>query len=274
MNATRAGTERQGGYSLAEVLVAAAVVGVLAAGVAGLLLGQGRFFEAHERDVLARQGAASAVEMLASELRSAGAGEIVRAEPDRLEVRFVLLRAVVCGSDGRDVATILVYDRVAAPNVPSGFRGVAVSDGEGFVYHDGWRGRVVAEGGQPRAVCLRAGAPGDREPEAYRTLAGWSSLPGDPPGRGTLLRVYGLLTYRFGPARRGRGVALWRNRQEVAASFGSASSFRYRTPAGVVPGVAPGGLVGIREVRLRLTPSPPGGGRTLRYVVPLRDARR
>lgn len=261
--------QRERGYSLAEMLVATAVVGILATGVAGLLLGQGRLFEAHEEAVLARQTVRAAVEVLASELRRAGPGDLVRAGADGLEVRFDILRAVVCGSDGRDVATILVYDGVAAPNVPSGFRGVAVSDGKGFVYRDGWRGRVADEGEAPRSICVASGAPGDRRPDAYRTLAGWSSLPEGPPPRGALLRVYGLLSYRIEPARRTPGLALWRNRQELAAPFGASSSFAYRTPSGLVSSVAAERVGRVREVHLRLTPLAPERGESLRYVVPL-----
>lgn len=274
MRAERATTATAGGYSLAEMLVATAVVGILATGVAGLLLGQGRLFEAHEEAVTARQDVRAAVDVMASELRFAGAGDVVRAEPDRLEVRFVLIRAVVCASEGRDAATIFVYDSVAAPNLPRGFRGVAVSDGEGFAYRDGWRGRVIGEGGEARAVCVGAGAPADRRPSAYRTLAGWSSLPGGSPRRGDLLRVYGLLTYRLDPARRSEGLALWRNRQELAAPFGGGSSFAYRTPSGVVPSVPAEKATAVREVHLRLSRPEAGERETHRYVVPLRGGPR
>ncbi|MFQ5689648.1 MAG: PilW family protein [Gemmatimonadota bacterium] len=277
--ATAAGHRRTGGFTLLEALVSVIVAGLLGTATLTLLRGQNRFYGYTDDAVYAQQNLRAATDLLASELRMAAPTDLLAATPDSVSVRFDLVRAVVCDSTAPDEATLFVYDSVTNANLPS-FRGTAFSGpyDSAFAYADGWAGNVTETGGAPRTDCVARGAPGGASSGAYRRVVGWQArFGGDVPDRGSLVRVYGRLTYRFAPSSFGSGLAIWRNNQELVSPFVSGARFQYVLNDGSVTGtVAPSAFAAVRTLRLTATARGDGANRSgvqrsISFDVPLRN---
>ena len=125
----RAGHARSAtGFTLVEVLIAISVAAVLGLALISLVVKQGRFYTRNRDAVYAQQSLRSAVDLLATELRMASATDILAAGSDSVVLRSDVSRAVVCDSLAPDEVALFVYDSVRAANLPSRFRGTAISE--------------------------------------------------------------------------------------------------------------------------------------------------
>ncbi len=220
------------GFSLHELLIAVTVATVLGAALISLIRSQSEYYGRQEDAVVAQQNIRAVYDLMGTEIRPVSGADLLLAGPDSFAVRSDVSRAVVCDSVGPDEAVVFVYDSVLAANLPPSFRGVAISrpSDSTWAFADGAALTVLETGSRPRAICAGAGAPTGAPDDRYRRLARFlSAFPAGAPPRGTLLRVYGRLTFSFvnGPAR----SSLRRNSQELATPFGRAR-FGYRLSDG------------------------------------------
>ena len=218
----------ESGFSLVELIIAVTLTGVVGAAVVSIIRAQADFYGRLQDGVIAQQNIRAIHDLMGSEIRPASGSDLLAASPDSIVFRFDVSRAVVCDSTGPNEAVVFVYDTVSAVNVMPAFRGLGISGpaDSTWLYADGLVPSVLETGGVPRAVCVNAGAPASAPDDRYRKVAGFpTALPHGAPPRGTLLRVYGRLTYSF--SARAGGAALRRNAQELATLFRTAN-FGYR----------------------------------------------
>lgn len=255
---------RAAGFTLAELLVVMVVVGLIGAGVVGLMVDQNRFYGATQDRSFADVSRRGVADLVTSELRMLSTADLRRATADTILARFDLAQAVVCEVDGiTDNVTLVVHHR-PDPALPSGRTGTAYSSPfeADFVYADGWTSTFLAQGGgpmtPPKSTCVDDGAPPGLAPEQYR-IESWTGHPSGLPTAGSVVRVYGDLVYTFGASDQGSGLALWRNDQELVAPFGGGAAFSYVMDDGSVQAsVAPADHDDIRSVRV--TAEALGGG--------------
>lgn len=241
------------GYTLAEMLVAMVLAGIVGGSVLGVLLRQNSFYRQANDLVYAEQSLRAGLDLMASELRMASPRDLLAAEPDSVSVRFDVWRGVVCTSDAStDEAAVFVHDSVGNANVPASFRGYGFSNPYDSLYDygDDWSASVDLSSGQTE--CENAGSPAGQESWRYRTLSGWGSSPQDTvPDRGAVLRHYGRLTFRFDPSNFTSGTAVWRNSQELVAPFEEEAAFSYLMADGSVQSsVSPADFPDVRAVRV------------------------
>lgn len=270
---------RPAGFSLVEVLIAITVATVLGAGILALVLGQNRFYGQNDDAIYAEQSLRAALDLMAAELRMASPTDLFEAESDRVSVRFDVLRAVVCAvNSGVSTVDLFVYDDVSNANLPSDFRGTAVSgayDGT-YTYRDGYDGSG-ATNGAAETVCTVNGAPPGEPKDRYRRAGSWHSDLAAATDTGSIVRVYGRLVYRFADSGFGSGLAVWRNAQELVSPFEEGARFRYVMDDGSVRDAVSGSeLTDVRTIRIEMTatgddPNRYGIARQIEFDVPLRN---
>jgi prepilin-type N-terminal cleavage/methylation domain-containing protein len=272
---------RVGGFTLVEVMITIVVASVLGGALLTLVVGQQRFYTTSDNALLAQQNVRAAVDLVAAELRMASPEDIVRAQSDSVVVRFDLMRAVVCDTLGGGQADIFVYDSVTNANLVSSFRGTAYSGpyDSAFVYGDSFTPTVASTGGTAQTNCRNNGADpnGTAASGDFRRTSGWAAEYGITPLRGSLVRWYGLLSYRFGASTSVSGSdAIWRNNQELVSPFESGAQFQYVMASGSVQNSVSGpNLDKIREIRVVVIATGEGSAfnvrRPVTYDIPLRN---
>lgn len=273
-----AGTRRQEGFTLAEMLVALAGAGLLIGLLIGMLASQSRFHLRNEDAIQASQIARALSDGMGAEIRSAGPGDLLLATPDTVSIRLDVLKAVVCGAASGGSIDLFAYDSIAA-NLHSGWRGTALSGpyAAAWVYADGFT-PASSVSSAAETACRAAGA--DRANRMsnrwFRRTSGWSGGFAAMPAPGSLARVYGRLTYAIRPSDSEPGtVSIRRNGQEFVSPLQSGTAFEYRLSSGAIQAaVAPGDLSRVREVRLTGTAIGRNGraaGRRVVYAMSLRN---
>ena len=173
---------KRGGFSLAEVLVALALLGIVAVGAGRLLLTEQRSYrEIGQRADLA-DNLRAAADILAADLWSLDAvdGDILALGPDSIRIRAERRFAVVC----RGLAGALTFRSSLAFGVRDFRAGDSI-----LVYVPGdsiWSVGAVTTGPAP-AACPDS-APGERIDV---------SLAGSVPSAGTPVRGFEIVTYRL-----------------------------------------------------------------------------
>jgi len=221
---------RQAGFTLVEALIALVISGVLATALISLLLGQSRFYERTDAQIYAEQSLRGSMDIVSSELRMGSGADLLAAEPDSVSLRYDQVRAVVCDSTGLDAVAAFALERITDANLAAGFSGTAVSGPyeEEFDYADGWLPTESSTGSGPKATCVAAGAPPGLADDDYAVLTGWVSQLGARPDPGSIVRVYGRLTYRLAPSTFfATRTALWRGSQELIGPLANEASFSY-----------------------------------------------
>lgn len=277
--AGRASPRQAAGFTVVEAIIGLVVGGLLASATLALVLGQSRYYERMGDQIWAEQTSRATSGLMVSELRQATARDLLAAESDSVSVRYDFGRAIACDSTGVDEATLLAYDSVAAWGLAADFRGTACLDpSTGHVeYADGFVPTAIETGEEPRAACTANGAPGTGVDSDYTTAVGWSAaFAGGVPDRGSLVRFYGRLTYRFAPSSFFEArTALWRGTQELTGPFADGAALRYVMADGSVRDrVDAPDFREVRAVRVRVTSVGPGADRydtrrELQYDVPL-----
>jgi len=247
-------TRKKSGFTLIEVLIALSVAAILGVTVSGLMIGQQRFYRHADATIVSQQNLRAALDLMTAEIRMASPTDLIAATPDSIAFRADLIRAVVCDSTGPDEAVLFVYDTVTTANLGIGFRGAAFSGAydSAFVYADTWTPSVGAVGGSSETLCVANGAPAGLNPKFYRRVTGWSGQFGDVPDRGSIVRFYGRLSYRFGPSTFSTGnLAIWRNNQELVSPFANGGTFRYvMNDNSVLSSVSGAQLANVASIRI------------------------
>ncbi|MFV1988235.1 MAG: PilW family protein [Gemmatimonadota bacterium] len=267
------------GFTLLEVLITIVVSGVLGGALMTLVVGQQRFYSRSDNELLAQQNIRAAVDLMGTELRIAGADDIILATSDSIVARFDILRAVICDTLGGGEANIFVYDSIPAVNLPSSFRGTAFSPpyDSAFVYGDSFTPGSTASA-TARTNCMANGADpnGTASTAQFRGTTGWAAEYGVTPPRGSLVRWYGALTYGFRASVSDSGFdAIWRNGQELVTPFETGAAFKYVMADGtVVNSVTGANLANIRVIRVVVIATGTGPfnvSRPVTYDIPLRN---
>ncbi len=268
--AWRSGRPRAG-FSLIEVLLVLALLGTVSSAAIWLFIKNSRFYDRSDETIGARENLRATIDLLSAEVRQASPADFLAAASDSLTIRFDVSRAIVCDSTAPDQVALVVFDTVRAANVPSTFRGTAVSDpyDSSFTFLDGWRSPVIGKGSGPRAACEARGASTELPSSRFRAVSGWRSRYGKLPPAGSFVRVYGRLSYRLGTSSFEPGLGVWRNGQELASPFAEGSSFSYILEGGAEQSAVPVGDLGrIRAVHIRLEGTGRSGG--ARFQPPVR----
>lgn len=278
------------GFTLVEMLIALVITGIMAAGVISLLMGQNRFYGSTDDVVYAEQNLRATSDLLGSELRgmfvrSSASSDLVTAQDDQLTFRLDTHRGVVCHVDGDDVYAFL-FSEPAAPNVDGGAaRGYAFREAyssSAWTYDESWdpRGSLDRSTGQNTTItetCETNGGPADDAAnyDQFVLFRNWggASVPDD----GSILRLFGRVTYSFGSSGFGSGTAVFRNGQELAAPFESDAAFSYVMDGGGVQSSVSSGSIGDVE-RIRISATAVGEGanrydvtRDLEFDIPLKN---
>ncbi|MFW6193738.1 MAG: PilW family protein [Gemmatimonadota bacterium] len=233
------------GFTLVEMLIALVITGIMAAGVISLLMGQNRFYGSTDDAVNAEQNLRATSDLLASELRgihagSGSASDLVTAQSDELTFRLDTHRGVVCETTADDVYVYL-FSEPSAPNVKSSGRGHAVREafaGSAWTY-DGWdptSGTMSRATGPSHGIAetCEDGSGPEATSSNYSRFVVFEDWSAAEPEVGSILRIYGEVTYEFGDSGFGSGTAILRNDQELAAPFEDDAGFRYVMDGGDV----------------------------------------
>lgn len=271
----------QSGFTLIEALIALVISGLLASALISLLIGQSRFYERTDDAIYAEQSLRATFDLMSSELRMASGADLVAAEGDSVRVRFDVARAVVCDSVDADEAALFVYETISSANLPESFVGTAYSGPweSDYAYADGWTGSVSETGSGPKAVCTAAGSPTTGPDDLYLAITGWSgTFEGGVPERGSVVRRYRALTYRFGASSFfASRTALWRGSQELVGPFEDGAAFSYVMDDGSIESAVSGSdLEDVTAVRVTATAIGDGANRfgvsrSIEFDIPFRN---
>jgi prepilin-type N-terminal cleavage/methylation domain-containing protein len=271
---------REDGFTLVEAMIAMVITGILASAMVSLLIGQSSFYERTDDQIWAEQSLRATFDLVSSEVRMASAADVLAAEEDSVTLRFDYLRAIVCDSTAADEAALMAFDTILNANLTA-LTGTAYSGPyeTDYEYADGFVPTQTAVGTAPKAVCTANGTTASGPDNAYASMTGWSSQFTDGvPDRGSIVRLYGTLTYRFAPSAFFRSRrALWRGTQEMVGPFEENAAFSYVMDDGSVESsVSSGDLDEIVAVRISATALPDGANRfgverTLEFDIPFRN---
>ncbi len=241
------------GFTLIEVLITLVMSVLLGGALISLLAGQSLFYAKSDQIISAERNIRAAAELLSTEIRMAAPEDLVAATPDSIALRYDVLRAVVCDSTAPDEVAAFVLDTVSDFGLSGAVTGLAFSGpyDSAFAYADGFTAAVTGSGSVPKTVCTDNGAPGTLPSAYYRTLSGWQAQFGYLPDRGSYVRVYRLLTYRFAPSVFATGRTLWRGSDELVGPFADSASFSYvMADGGIQATVSGSALDSVRALRV------------------------
>lgn len=275
------------GFTLVEMLVALVITGIMAAGVITLLMGQNRFYGSTDDVVYAEQSLRATSDLMGSEMRSihpgtGGGSDLVTAQSDELTFRLDTHRGVVCAVNSGDVYVFL-FSEPSAPNVDASSRGHAVREAyaSSTWSYDPWdpMSTTLERADSPTSsvagTCESGGGP-DATSGNYDQFVVFRSWGTTEPEVGSILRIYGEVTYEFGASGFGSGTAIFRNDQELAAPFESDAAFSYVTSSGVQNSVSSGSFDTVERVRMSATAVGEGANRydvsrDLQFDIPLKN---
>lgn len=220
------------GFSLVELVVAMAIMGILGVGLVRIIINNSHFVSQSDAMMDARETARAAMYSMLGELHMVGDRDLVAATRDSITVRLPYTFGMACQTTGGvTVVTLMPTDSLMyATAVPEGLAWRDSSSGA-FTDPSVITGITVA----PSTNTLACTQDSIRQIPGSR-LVGVSGIQGvNIPPSGSLLYLYQTVTYKFAtsadvPGRRG----LWRKAgaaayEEVAAPFDSAAGFAYLT---------------------------------------------
>ena len=144
------------GFSLPEALIALTISTVLVMLAGTVFLVQNDYYGHVLLRSQVQENARAMTEMVATEVRSIGAGGFIVADSSRLVIRVPMVTALVCGRQGSDVMV----------HVPGGLASITTAEVSGFghlasgtwSYYDNTWGQLLKTGGNPRQECSSNGA--------------------------------------------------------------------------------------------------------------------
>jgi prepilin-type N-terminal cleavage/methylation domain-containing protein len=242
------------GFSLAELVVALLLAGIIGLALARLVISQARFVAAQDGMLQARSGARAALNAMSGELRALTPGGLVAATPDSITVRVPYAFGVACIQVfGTTVVSLLPGD--------SAIYRSATASGYAWDSTGTWRFVSPATVGSLNVfpLCLLA-----TPPIATLSAPGWTAkgftVSGTRPSAGSLVYLYQRIVYAFAPSAALPGrKALWRRvastgvSDELVAPFDTGSTFAFLVGSRLsVRTTAPALLDSVRGVQVRL----------------------
>lgn len=240
------------GFSLAELMVALVIAGVIGVALTRLMVNQARFVSGQETRMMARAGARAGFNVIVQELRSVTYGGLVAANPDSITVRVPVAFGVACRqvSGGRIGVSLLPRD--SALYAETAISGYAWQNSAGtwtFVEPATTSGGSIGDctGASPR----------------ISTIPGGTQIrltPNDTAAVGAPIYLYHTTRYALATSATITGrLALWRTllysntREELVVPFDTSSSFGFLVGSNLTYQAAvPSSLDSVRGIRLRL----------------------
>ena len=246
-------TRRRPGFSLAEMMVALLLAGIIGTALARLIINQSRFVAMQDGMMRARSGTRAALNVLSAELRAVTDGGLMAATPDSIDLRVPYAFGVACqqSSNTTNVALLPGDSALFSSAVHGGY---AWRDTTGaFVFEQG--GTVSAGTCAPPAPAITVLATTGW---AARTVAVAKNNTRTPVG--AVVYLYQRIRYAFAPSATIPGRrALWRTvlttgtRDELVVPFDSTSTFTFLVGNAYTLQVAPPAVLdSVRGVRIRL----------------------
>jgi len=248
-------TDRRG-FSLAELMVALVIAGIVGAALTRLMINQSRCVATQDGLMRARSGARAGFNVIVQELRMVTPAGLLAAAPDSVTARVPFAFGVACSqpSGGQQAILLLPFD--SANFASASLTGFAWRDSTGayqFV-----EPATLTNGSGPSSACTGV------TPSPIAVPAGWLVVYVSPNDLATLpgaaLYLYQTVRYEIAPSAELPGRrALWRTvvgtgtREELVTPFDTTSRFsflvenRLTAQAGV-----PAVLDSVRGLRLRL----------------------
>jgi prepilin-type N-terminal cleavage/methylation domain-containing protein len=242
------------GFSLAETLVALAIMGVIGVALTRLMVDQSQFFNEQSSQMNARSVSRSATSMVIQELRMLDVGGgVVAASRDSITIRVPYRMGVVCGTSGNTTVSLLPVD--SSMNATAGFSGYAWRDSTTGAYSYQETGTTTSSGSA--STCTT---------NYVTTLSGGTVLavaPAAPSGAtpGTPIFLFQRVTYSFknsisvpGTIGLFRRVVANNTEEELVAPFDTAAKFRFfDLNSATAQDAVPSPLSNMRGVELVLT---------------------
>jgi hypothetical protein len=221
------------GFTLAEVLIALVMTGVIGAAITSVFVTQSSFYDRQEKESFARGVTRGATNVLTSDLRMVERDSgVVQASSSRLVLRVPYIMGVSCGGSGGTTMVVrhLRTDPILlADTVYSGYARMR-ADGS-YRYHDlpsGSSHRPTLNDGN--ATCVAAGIDSIRGGGGTLTIPTPASADIAPAGHPVLL--YQLVTYEFKTV--AGQLGLWRtvhrkggSGELMVAPFAPTAGFRF-----------------------------------------------
>ena len=242
------------GFSLAETLVALAIMGVIGVALTRLMVSQSQFFNEQSSQMNARSVSRSATSMVIQELRMLDVGGgVVAASRDSMTIRVPYRMGVVCATSGNTTVSLLPVD--SSMNATAGFSGYAWRDSTTGVYTYQETGTTTGSGSA--STCTT---------NYVTTLSGGTVLavaPAAPSNAtpGTPIFLFQRVTYSFKASTSVPGtIGLFRRvvanntEEELVAPFDTAAKFRFfDLNSATAQDAVPSPLNNMRGVELVLT---------------------
>lgn len=241
------------GFSLAELLVALVIAGIIGIALTRLVINQARFVSGQDGMMRARSSARAALNVLNYELRMVSAGGVTAATIDSIDVRVPYAFGIACGyTSGLTALSVLPPDSatwVATAATTSGYAYQAMAGT--WTFADG-----AARTSGSTALCYSA-SPKVNIWTSPSGIAWGVYVAGTGAPVGSTVYLYQKVRYAFAPSTQLPGRrALWRTtlannvREELVVPFDTSAHFNFlttdmRTPTAVVPSVLDS-ILGIR----------------------------
>ena len=225
-------TVRRNGFSLAELMVALVIAGILGIALSRLLINQSRFVSMQDGMMQARSAGRAALIMMSHDLRSVTDGGLVAATPDSITVRVPFAFGIACQQGPN-------HTEVSLLPTDSSTYFAAVGSAAGYAWQ-GLSGSASYTSVEPATVSN--GTCTQLPLDTIKALAapGWTArsvrvTPKDTlTPRGAVVYLYQLIRYAFAPSVELPGRrALWRQilpggaRDEMVVPFDSSARFGF-----------------------------------------------
>lgn len=245
------------GFSLAELMVALVIAGIIGVALTRLVINQARFISLQDGMMRARTGARAAYNMLAYELRNVTDGGLVAATADSVTLRLPYAFGLACAQSGG--ATIVAV-------IPADSSTFFSATASGYAWRDtlgAWQfedGATISNANASQSSCTSASPP-----VSVTSAPGWAAravavTPNNVnTPQGAAIYLYQTVRYALAPSAEFPGTeALWRTalttgtREELVAPLATSSTFVFVVGADLSLSLTPGALSNVRGLRAQI----------------------
>lgn len=254
------------GFSLAELMVALAIAGIIGISLAKLIVNQARFVSTQQGMMTARAGARGGFNVMVQELRMVTRGGVIAAHADSITVLVPYAFGIACIQPSGGSQAVALFPVDSATYASATLRGYAWRDSTGT-----WRFK------EPATIAAGVATDCSGAVPAVTVLTNGQIVRVSPNDvtteQGSPVYLYQMVRYALAPSVQLPGrTALWRTmidlnqRDELVAPFDTNSVFSFLTGnALTVQSAVPAVLDSLRGVRVRLvgqSEDPPEGRTT------------
>jgi prepilin-type N-terminal cleavage/methylation domain-containing protein len=230
------------GFTIAEVLIALTITGIIGAAVTSVFITQTRFYDRQEKTDFARGVSRSAMNILTSELRMIERDSgVVAADSTSITLRVPYVLGISCGGSGTTMSLRYLPTDTVVLRQDTVYSGYArMTDTGRYRYHDISSSSTITPNlGAGASVCITA-------TDTVRAVTDGGTMQLTVPTNGDIapigfpVMLYRKVKYEFKASVAVPGsVGLWRtverngSSEELLAPFSGASRFRFFVNDGV-----------------------------------------